>query len=315
MKLRGKDLFVFLKNISLVILGTVVLAFGAAIFIVPMNIVCGGVSGLAIVLDKVIPFEIVTVDVIVFVLTWVLFFIGLFVLGKSFAAKTLISTIIYPVALSFFMRLCDPDVMGGFFYLRGYPNEALVLMIAALVGGVAVGLGCALTFIGGGSTGGVDIIAFALCKAFPKLKSSHVIFAVDASTVVLGMFVLKDLVISLLGILAAVIMAVMVDKVFLGGRAALVAYVVTNRYEELNEYIIKTLNCGSTILDVTGGYTGNGKKMIMVSFMMSQYAELLGAVDRIDPDAFVIIHRAHEINGEGWSRPRGENENKAIDTK
>ena len=48
---------------------------------------------------------------------------------------------------------------------------------------------------------------------------------------------------------------------------------------------------------------------------MSQYAELLGAVDRIDPDAFVIIHRAHEINGEGWSRPRGENENKAIDTK
>ena len=57
--------------------------------------------------------------------------------------------------------------------------------------------------------------------------------------------------------------------------------------------------------EVTGGYTGDGKKMIMVSFVMSQYAEILGAVGKIDPDAFVIVHRAHEINGEGWSRPRG----------
>lgn len=310
MKLHGKDLFVFLKNIMLVILGTVILAFGAAIFIVPMNIVCGGVSGLAIVIDKLIPIEIITVDVIVFVLTWLLFFVGLIVLGRAFAAKTLISTIIYPVALSLFMRLCDPEVMGGFFYLQGYPNEALVLMIAALVGGVAVGFGCALTFIGGGSTGGVDIIAFALCKAFPRLKSSHVIFAVDASTVVLGMFVLQDLVISLLGILAAVIMAFMVDKVFLGGRAAFVAYIVTEKYAELNGYIINTLNRGSTILEVTGGYTGDGKKMIMVSFVISQYAELLTAVGRIDPRAFVIVHRAHEINGEGWSRPRGSEKTK-----
>lgn len=310
MKLHGKDLFVFLKNIMLVILGTVILAFGAAIFIVPMNIVCGGVSGLAIVIDKLVPIEIITVDVIVFVLTWLLFFVGLIVLGRAFAAKTLISTIIYPVALSLFMRLCDPEVMGGFFYLQGYPNEALVLMIAALVGGVAVGFGCALTFIGGGSTGGVDIIAFALCKAFPRLKSSHVIFAVDASTVVLGMFVLQDLVISLLGILAAVIMAFMVDKVFLGGRAAFVAYIVTEKYAELNDYIINTLNRGSTILEVTGGYTGDGKKMIMVSFVISQYAELLTAVGRIDPRAFVIVHRAHEINGEGWSRPRGSEKTK-----
>ena len=305
MKMKGKELFVFWKNMSLVVLGTVVLAFGVAIFIVPMNIVSGGVSGLAIVIDKLVPIEIITVDVIVFVLTWALFFVGLFVLGKSFAAKTLVSTIIYPVALSLFMRLADPQILGGFFYLQGYPNEALVLMIAALVGGVAVGFGCALTFIGGGSTGGVDILAFAICKAFPRLKSSYVIFAVDATTVVLGMFVIKDLVISLLGILAAVIMAVMVDKVFIGGRASFVAYVVTEKSEELNEYIIKTLNRGSTLIDVIGGYTGDGKKMIMVSFIMSQYAEVMGAVSRIDPHAFVIVHRAHEINGEGWSRPRG----------
>jgi uncharacterized membrane-anchored protein YitT (DUF2179 family) len=305
MKIKGKDLVVFTRNILLVVLGTIVLAFGTAIFIIPMNIVCGGVSGLAIVIDKLIPIEIITVDVIVFVLTWVLFFVGLVVLGKAFAAKTLISTIIYPIALSLLMRLCDPEILGGFFYLRGYPSEALVLMISALVGGVTVGFGCALTFIGGGSTGGVDILAFALCKAFPRLKSSRVIFFVDAMTVVFGMFVIQDLVISLLGILAAFIMAVMVDKVFLGGRAAFVAYIVTEKYRELNDYIIKTLNRGSTLIDVTGGYTGDGKKMIMVSFVMSQYAEILGAVGKIDPSAFVIVHRAHEINGEGWSRPRG----------
>lgn len=302
MKLSKKEMIRILKNIILVILGTIILAFGTAVFILPMNIISGGVSGLAIIIKMLIPAEYLSVDMIVFILTWVLFLLGLIVLGRSFALKTLIATIIYPIAVSVFLRLCDPQVLGGFFDLASYPHEDLTLILCASVGGVFVGLGCALTFIGGGSTGGVDILAFTICKIFPKLKSSIVIFAIDSVTIILGMFVVKDLVISLLGILSAFVTAVMVDKVFLGGRAAFVAYIVTSRYEDITRDVIEKLDRTTTILEVTGGYTKEDKKMLLVSFNMAQYAQLLNIVGNHDSRAFVIVHRAHEINGEGWKR-------------
>lgn len=301
MKLSKKEILHVSKNISLVILGTLVLAFGAAVFILPMNIVSGGVTGIAIVIKLLVPFESITIDMIVFALTWILFFTGLLVLGRSFALKTLISSIIYPFAISLFLKLVDPEVLGGFFYLAGYSNTDLTLILCASVGGVFVGLGCALTFIGGGSTGGVDIIAFSICKIFKRFKSSVVIFAVDAAIVILGMFALKNLIISLLGILSALITAMMIDRVFLGGRAAFVAHIVTDRYEEINADIIRKIDRTSTIFDARGGYSNANKKMLMVSFNMSQYAVLLSIISKHDPRAFVIINRAHEINGEGWT--------------
>ena len=301
MKFSKKDAIAVIKNMFLVVLGTVVLAFGTAVFILPMNIISGGVSGIAIITKALLPFEFITVDMIVFALTWVMFLVGLFVLGRPFAAKTLISTVIYPAAVSMFLRLCDPTVLGGFFDLTGYGYGDLALILAASVGGVFVGLGCALTFIGGGSTGGVDIMAFAVCRFFPRLKSSAVIFAIDALTIAFGMFVMKDLVISLLGILSAFVAAVMVDKVFIGGRAAFVAYVVTEKYEEINNCVIEKLDRTTTLIDAIGGFSHESKKMLMVSFTMAQYADLLAIVGKYDPRAFVIVHRAHEINGEGWN--------------
>ncbi len=302
MRLSKKELLHTVRNTLLVILGTLILAFGTAVFILPMNIVSGGMSGLAIIIKALIPLEFITIDLIVFVLTWLLFLVGMLILGRPFAAKTLLSAIIYPLAISLFLRLTDPAVLDGFFALTTYAHTDLALILAATVGGVCIGTGCALTFIGGGSTGGTDIIAFVLCKYFPKMKSSVVIFAIDALVVVLGMAVLRNLIISLLGILSAFICAVMVDKVFLGGRAAFIAYIVTKDWERINQEIITRLDRTTTILEATGGFSREGRKMLMVTFTMSEYADLLTFIGKTDPRAFVIIHRVHEINGEGWQK-------------
>ena len=299
-KLSKKDILLLMKNTALVILGTFLLAFGTAIFILPMNIVSGGVSGLSIIVDKLLPFEWVTVDGVIFALTWGLFLVGLLFLGKSFAMKTLLSSIIYPSAVSLLLRLVDPSVLDGFFYLAEHPHYDLALVLAALVGGVFVGLGCALTFMGGGSTGGVDIIAFSICKFFPRLKSSAVIFTIDALIVTLGALVIGDIVITLLGILSAFVTAIMIDKVFLGGRVALSAHIITDKYEEINSLVIEKLDRTTTVVDAVGGYSNERKKLLMVSITVSQYAELLAIVGREDPRAFVIIHQVHEISGEGW---------------
>ena len=133
-----------LKNVSLVVLGTFVLSLGTAVFLLPFELVTGGVPGLSIVLHRLLPVEFLTLDLLVTVLTWLLFFLGLAVMGKSFAAKTLISALVYPVGVSVFMRLSDPSIMGGFLNLSTSQYSDTAVLLAALFGGLCVGTGCAL---------------------------------------------------------------------------------------------------------------------------------------------------------------------------
>lgn len=298
----NKEIVPIIKNICLIILGTLTLSFGTAVFIIPFNLVVGGVSSLAIILDKLITADFITVNLLVTVITWTLFFIGLLCLGKNFAFKTLISSIVYPIGISAFSKLVDPNVLNGLFYIQGTQYSDIAILIAALFGGVLVGAGCAVTFVGGGSTGGMDILSFIICRFVKKLRSSVVIFMLDSATIILGMLVLKDLVITLLGIISAFVSALMVDKIFVGGSKAIIAQVISNDYEEMNREIISRLERTTTLVNVKGGYSGTKKEMLIVSLTMNQYAELMSIINSIDKKAFVTVHRAYEINGEGWTR-------------
>lgn len=302
-----KEMGIAVKNAGLVVLGSIVLAFGFGIFLMPYDLIIGGVGGIAIVLADVFEgisgLEFFTVDVLVAILTWGLFFLGLIFLGWDFALKTLISTIVYPPALSLCMKLARLDILDGFFmFTQGREGDIAVLTIAAVFGGLIVGAGCALAYRGGGSTGGTDILALILAKYIKRLKSSVAIFITDATVIILGVFVFRDLIICLLGIVAAFVGALVIDKVLLGQSQAFIAHIVSDKYEDINEEIIKRLDRTSTIIHATGGFSGEGKPMIMVSFNMPQYAEFMMIMKRIDPDAFVTIHRAHEVNGEGWTK-------------
>ena len=301
LKLDRTEIFQKTKNIVLVILGNVILAFGCGVFIVPFDLVSGGMPSMGIILNHIIPLEFMTVDIYITILTWIFFFIGFFVLGKSFAAKTLLSSLIYPPLISVFLRLSTTDAFGGFFNIADSEHGAVVLLLAAIFGGASVGTGCALTFLGGGSTGGVDIIGLSLSKYLKKVKSSVILFAVDATLVILGMFIIRDFVLSLLGIVSAFISAIVVDKIFLGRSRAFIAHIVSDKYEEINAAIIDKIHRTTTVMSVVGGYSGQDKRMLMVSFTMRQYAELIGTVNKIDKKAFITVHAAHDINGEGWT--------------
>ena len=94
----------------------------------------------------------------------------------------------------------------------------------------------------------------------------------------------------------------MIDKVFLGGNAALVAHIVTDKYEIINQKVIEKLDRTTTIVDAVGGYKGEHKKLVMVSFTRAQYADLLSIVNSADSMAFLTIHQAQEVKGLGWTR-------------
>ena len=299
-KMTKAEILIQLKNLLLVIFGTLVLAFGCAIFVVPFNLVTGGVTGLSIIIDHIIG-GVIPIDFVIAGITWGLFFLGLIFLGWDFAIKTLASTVVYPVAISVFLHLVSPDVLGGVFYIQGSAHADIALIISSLFGGLCVGTGCAITFLGGGSTGGVDIIAFILCKFFKRWKSSTVIFLLDAITVILGLFIIRDLILTLLGVISAWIAATVIDKIFIGGNRAFTAQIVSEKYEELNLAIREEVRRTTTMFVASGGYSRESKTVLSVTFTMRQYAALMNVIKRIDPAAFVSITRAHEINGEGFT--------------
>ena len=289
-----------LKNYGLIILGTLLLAFGTAVFILPFELIVGGISSYAILLSRWIPVAWLTVDLLVAILSWGLFLIGFLVLGRDFAAKTLLSALIYPTGVSLFLRLSSPHILDGFFCMTEHPNGEVSLILSAAVGGVMIGVGCALAFLGGGSTGGTDVLAFIICKYIKGARSSVVIFCVDALAVTLGIFAAGDLTRTLLGIFSIMISAWMIDRVFLGGNRAYVAQIVSDRQEEVSSGLIRALSRTTTNWETVGGYTGKPHAMVMVSFTLREYADVMRVIRKEDPHAFVSIYRAHQINGEGW---------------
>ena len=306
-----KDIKRSIRNVLLVILGTFILAFSTAIFLIPSNLVTGGMSGVAIVIDNIysiptgnLPFN--SIDIYVFIMEWGLFILGWIFFGKDFSLKTLVSAICYPIFLSLCQKLVTTDFLNGFFMIK--PDGYTSIMLCALFGGLFTGAGVAVTFIGGGSTGGLDILALILCKFIKGVKSSTMVFVCDGLVVVFGVFVLKDFVLCLLGIVAAQLCALAIDKIFIGRNQAFIAQIISDKYQEISDEIIKQTERSTTILDVIGGYTNINRKMVMVSYSMAEYATVSHIVALIDKNAFMTIHRAHEINGEGWTRPSPEKE-------
>lgn len=287
-----------LKNTIQVILGSIVLAFGTSAFIIPHDLIIGGVSGIALVLDHVIPLEFLTIDIIIGVISWMLFLVGFIVLGKSFAIKTLISTIFYTLGVSLFTRLFEIKAVSDFILGSNHPE--LSMLLAAVFGGVTVGVGCAITFRAGGSTGGVDVIALTICKYFRFLKSSAVIFVIDATIVLFGAFVLHDMSLTLLGVLAAFVSSIVLERVLLWGNGALVAEIITSCPDEITEAVINEIDRTSTKIQIVGGYSKKDGQMLKISFELRQYRPLMNIVKRYDPKAFTMVYKAHEIRGARW---------------
>ena len=290
----------FIKQCLLTVVGTAILAFGTAIFIIPYELVTGGLSGLALVLHNALPWNI-SVNLYITILTWILFVLGLIVLGKEFALKTFISSLCYPVFVSLFSLLVNNDVYNGLFVIQNTIHPDSAIIVAAIFGGVLTGLGVALVFLSGGSSGGCDILAFILCKFIKKLNSAKAIFFVDAAIIILGIYITNDLVVSLLGITSAFVCSLMIDKVFLGSSTAYVAHIVSSRSHNISQRVIFQMNRTTTIVDVVGAYSNKPNKMVIVSFNLREYQKLMNIVNDEDPKAFIQIFRSHEIHGEGWT--------------
>ena len=186
--------------------GTSLLAFGTAAFLLPCELVAGGVSGIAVLFHRLLPW--LSAPAWVALLSWGLFLVGWLFLGRAFAARTLLSALLYPVGVALFSGVVTAP-------------PPMPTLQAALLGGALVGAGCALAFLGGGSTGGVDVLALLLCRRMPAWRPGVVIFCIDAATILLGLPLLRDVRASALGVLSAAMAACTVELLSRGSMTIL----------------------------------------------------------------------------------------------
>jgi uncharacterized membrane-anchored protein YitT (DUF2179 family) len=270
-------------DLLLVIFGNLILAFAVRFFILPYNILSGGVAGVAVAVSKLTGIE---ADFIVNGLIVAMFIFGSVFLGKKFMTHTAISSFLYPV---FLLLLKEVE-----FTMNIDP------MLASLYGGLLGGVGVGLVFRTGATTGGMDVPPMIIHK-YTHIEIYKLILIVDALTVLFGMIAygVEAVLIWLISVWAT---SFAVDKVILfGSLESLSIMIISDKSKEINDFIQKEVDRGSTILPGQGGYTKENKDVIMTVISKGEYPEMMKEINKIDPHAFIVVTDAMEVKGNGFS--------------
>jgi len=259
------------------------LAIAVHTFILPYEILSGGVAGIAVALAKITGYR---SDLIISVLIWVLFGLGAYFLGRKFAFHTISSSILYPL----FLNILSTQPM----------QVSIDPILASLYGGLVAGFGVGLVFRTGASTGGMDVPPLIIHK-FTNIELSKLVLVVDLLTVTLGVFV-YGIEAVLMGFISVWASAFAIKQVLVfGGQEARSVMIITNSVDEVVDMIDKKLERGATLLSAHGGYTRESRSVILSVINMTQYPELIDELHKIDPHAFVIATEAMEVKGNGFS--------------
>lgn len=290
----------------LVVFGCIVLGFSTSTFLTKNSIVSGGLSGIGIIVQQLVDptQEFMVVDIVVWGSSIGLWLLSLFTLGKQFALKTLVATVLYPVSLTIFLRV--PIFVEIAEIIAGNGNTG-DLLICSIFGGLIAGIGISFTFLGKGSTGGVDVISFLLNKIF-GFPVSIVALLVDIFIIGCGMFLLdfpNMIVNSLCGIICAAMMSLMIQFMYSKKQNAILVDIISTKHDEISKYILNDLNRGLTTYDVTGGYTGEKRIMLRSVISNEEYNTLRQYVGQIDPNAFITFTPTHAVYGEGFKENIG----------
>ena len=271
------------KDIVWVVAGNAVLALAVSMFILPYDILSGGVAGIAVALQPLIPLP---VTLMVNLLVVGLFILGACFLGKEFAMKTILSSLIYPVFLTFFSGRV--------------PVLDLDPILASLYGGLLGGMGVGMALRTGASTGGMDIPPL-IVHQLTHIEIAKLVLITDALTVLLGALT-YGLEAVLIGFVSVWASSVAIDKVLMfGGQQAKAIQIISDQYEQIIERIHSELERGTTLIEAQGGYTHEKRKIVLVVITKNQYPALMEMVTAIDKEAFVIANDTHEVKGFGFS--------------
>ncbi|MCQ6558007.1 YitT family protein [Paenibacillus mendelii] len=277
-----------LRTLPLVTVGTAIYAFGLHYFILPNQLMEGGVTGVAVLLNYALGWPL---WVSTLVLNIPLFIIGWRILGFGPMSYSIYGT----VSLSLFLALIEKWIEAGWIVPFQTSND---FILAALYAGVTLGAGLGIVFRFGGTTGGADILA-RIGSKMRGWSMGQIILTLDAVIIAISLlYIPKEKV--LYTLVAVFIASKMIDFIQEGAYAAKAFSVFTDHGERMSALITKEMERGTTLFEAKGGYSGNKKQVLYCVVARHEIRRLKTLIRSIDPLAFIVISDVHDVLGEGF---------------
>ena len=290
-----------LKEYALVTLGVVSYALGWSIFLLPNNLIGGGVSGFASIVFYATG---ISMGVTYFILNILLLIIGTKILGTGFGGKTIYAIFMTSLMLSLMPELIPSDFISEFALSNGK-------LVCTILGGMIAGFGIGLSISQGGSTGGTDIIALVWCKYSPA-SPGRVILIVDVGIILSSLLFpshtesgellpfAEKLAVIVYGLIQVTVSGYAVDLYLSGSKQSVQAFIFTKKVAEMADAIAFDMKRGVTVLPAKGWYSKEDKQVLMVVTRKADLNLLLRYVKSIDPDAFLSVSTVMGVYGQGF---------------
>lgn len=282
MKSKSNQKIKIIIDYILLTIGSILVGISVGWILLPVKLTTGGFSGIATILYYIfkIPANLglVLLNIPFFIISWK-------VLGFKYSYRSLIGMIFCSVGIT----------IGEFF-----GTLTTDFMLAALYGGVLSGTGIALTYRAGGSTGGTDLVAKLLHVKNPYMNLGEILLIVDGITIGVLSLTFSEMEIALYSVVATFAMTKMIDLILEGREYAKAVFVITNKGEEISEYMHNIIKRTATKIDATGTYTNAEKEILLCVVNKKEIPKLKEGIMEIDDKAFTIVTTVTEALGEGF---------------
>ena len=273
-----------LKSIIPVVIGNIIYALVVKLFILPTNLMSSGTTGIALLANHFLG---IPVSFFILIFNVCMLILGLIVLGKKFAMTTIVSTLMYPIALEFFNQTLGEFVITN--------NELLNTIFA----GLGIGLALGIVIRSGASTGGMDIPPLVLNHFF-RIPVSVSLYVFDF-IILSSQSLYNPLERLLYGIILILLTSIVLDKVLLMGTTKTEVKIISPKFEKIAEEILSEMDRGVTLLNARGGYLKNEHSVVLSVVSNRELPKIEKLVRALDPDAFMIVSRVSEVWGRGFS--------------
>ena len=300
-----------LKEYGLVTIGVISYALGWTIFLLPNNLIGGGVSGFASILFYATG---IPMGLTYLVINVILLIVGTKILGTGFGGKTIYAIIMTSALLTVMPSLIPADFIHEFALSNGK-------LICTIIGGVIAGLGIGLSISQGGSTGGTDIVALLWCKFHPA-SPGRVILIIDVVIILSSLLFpsvtdtgemldfSEKLAVVVYGLVQVTVSGYAVDLYLSGSKQSVQAFIFTKKSEEMADAIAFDMKRGVSMISAKGWYTKETRDVLMVVTRKSDLNLLLRYVKSIDPDAFLSVSSVMGVYGQGFDTIKVKTEHK-----
>ena len=283
--LGRKKLFAWAADAALFIIGGAIYAIAVILFLSGNEISPGGLTGISTMLNYLYGLPVGTV---VFILNIPILVIGFIKFGGIFIVKTAVSTVVISITLDIAEELL--------------PELKINPVLAAVFGGLLMGLSISMFMLRGSTTGGVDIIAMLINRRFPHLTVGRLMLASDAFIVAFSALVYKNIESALYSVIALYASSRIMDVMLYGADKGKIVYIITENSACVAEKIMSIVRRGITVIDVTGAYTGRKLKMLMCTVRRNEVSAVCKTARDNDKGAFIVVAEAGDILGEGFKR-------------